>query len=870
MSARPIDVHREILRWSPSQPGWQRDALRRLVTKGSLTAADIEELTSLCKAAHGLADGETNEGHPLEQQHLPVRTDDSAAVSLISLTHLRGVNALAPQQTVEFGSGLTIVYGPNAAGKSGYTRILKRACRARGAEEILGNVFNQAAPGRPSATIRFRVGHKERNFAWSDQEDSSEDLGQVSVFDTHCASVYLKEHTDVAFRPLGLDLFDSLSDTCERVRKVLELEQRELENNYPKLPELTEGTAAYKLVSNLTSLTKPEDVERLATLSDPERERLIQIRKQIQDLSGREPKKVAQTLQLRTRSLQALADHLDKVSSLIGDEGIEAIFRAHRTLREAKGAAENLRTQTFLPQLLAGSGSDTWRALWEAARRYSTDEAYPGLAFPVTEDEARCLLCQQDLAKEAAERFRQFEAFVQSNLQQEVDRAASTLRKLRSALELLDVSDDTTLNRLGELRIEEETLAAQIESAFKRAAERQEKAMTALRKDGEVPKNLPPYDNLASQVRKEVRSLQERGNSLLKEEGSATRIGELSGELRELEAREKLGRMLDAVLQEIERKKKLAAYSVCLRDTNTRSITLKSTDVTKRAVTEQLASAFREELQRIGFTHLEIALEPARGVRGALYHRLVLRRAPSADIPRVVSEGEARAVALASFFAELAPATQRSAILFDDPVSSLDHSWRENVARRLATAARRRQVIVFTHDIVFVLALTGEAERAGAELCHQYIRNEAAGAGVLSPELPWVAMKVKGRIGVLRSKVQAAGKLHHTASRGDYEREAVLIYGMLREAWERGLEEVLLGGVVERYRPSIQTQQVGQLADITEEDCRILFEAMAKCSRWLPGHDQAPAENVSVPGPDDLGADVETLAEWVSRIHKRR
>jgi hypothetical protein len=54
-------------------------------------------------------------------------------------------------------------------------------------------------------------------------------------------------------------------------------------------------------------------------------------------------------------------------------------------------------------------------------------------------------------------------------------------------------------------------------------------------------------------------------------------------------------------------------------------------------------------------------------------------------------------------------------------------------------------------------------------------------------------------------------------------------------AWERALEEVLLEGVVERFRPGVQTQQIIRIADITEDDCRILDAAMTKCSKWLPG-----------------------------------
>ena len=49
------------------------------------------------------------------------------------------MNALAENQTLKFAAGLTVVYGDNGAGKTGYIRILKQACRARGREQILGN-----------------------------------------------------------------------------------------------------------------------------------------------------------------------------------------------------------------------------------------------------------------------------------------------------------------------------------------------------------------------------------------------------------------------------------------------------------------------------------------------------------------------------------------------------------------------------------------------------------------------------------------------------------------------------------------------------------------------------------------------------------
>ena len=75
------------------------------------------------------------------------------------------------------------------------------------------------------------------------------------------------------------------------------------------------------------------------------------------------------------------------------------------------------------------------------------------------------------------------------------------------------------------------------------------------------------------------------------------------------------------------------------------------------------------------------------------------------------------------------------------------------------------------------------------------------------------------------------------------------LYGLLREAWERAIEEVLLGGIIERFRPSVQTQHIGTIADITAEDCQTVDTAMTKCSKWLPGHDQAAAARAAVPEP---------------------
>ena len=127
----------------------------------------------------------------------------------------------------------------------------------------------------------------------------------------------------------------------------------------------------------------------------------------------------------------------------------------------------------------------------------------------------------------------------------------------------------------------------------------------------------------------------------------------LAAELEELKARRTLRKHEEALLSEIERKKMLAAYELCLGDTTTHSITTKSTAITKVVVTQQLKTAFQEELSRLNFKHVEVELKEAGGEAGNFYHKLMLTRAPGVELPKVVSEGEARCLAIAAFFAEL-------------------------------------------------------------------------------------------------------------------------------------------------------------------------------------------------------------------------
>jgi energy-coupling factor transporter ATP-binding protein EcfA2 len=523
---------------------------------------------------------------------------------------------------------------------------------------------------------------------------------------------------------------------------------------------------------------------------------------------------------------------------------------------------------TFPDGMLPETAGDQWKELWEASRTFSS-QAYPEKPFPVTEYGAKCLLCQQDLDHAAAHRLKKFEEFVTSTTEKELLQCREEYGRRRGAFSGLKVSTDTVNETLAELHLEHEAAAQFITTAIGQNERRRSAVVAALTDNTDLGADCPELASASADVEAIARDIEARIKSL-RYAGAEGKRKAMESELREFDGRVMLGKYGQIILDEIERKKKVAAFAQCTEETRPTAITQKGSAVTKAVVTERLKTRFKEELIGLDFKHVEVELKEAGGSEGVFYHRLALSRAPGVELPKVVSEGEQRCLSIAAFFAELSTADDPSGIVFDDPVSSLDFQWRLEVARRLVRESQTRQVIVFTHDVVFLLALHQSAEELGITPLDQHVHHTSKGAGVCVDELPWAALAVRKRIGYLKKELQTAEKLHRDGHQDKYEREAKNLYGFLREAWERGLEEVLLGSVVERFRPGVQTRHITKIADIKLDDCKALEAGMTKCSAWLRGHDQAAAARTPVPGPTELKADIEALEKWVDGIHARR
>ncbi len=856
-----------ILEWSADRPLWQRDALRRIVTGGTPNDAEITEILTLCKKEHG-ADGIALEAAALEAAHLPATPVGGESIALVSVGDIAGVNQLASSQTLVFEpKGLTIVYGPNGSGKSGYGRVLKRACRARKAGEIMPDVYNPPPAGKATGTFTIlKSGTAAPAIAWIDNGKPDAVLSAVSVFDRDSGSVHVQEKNEVAFRPFGLDIPDDLAGVCQALKQKLTNEDAQLQAVRDPIfekPTWNTATPVGTILSSLRHDTDLTGLEKLGEMTEDERARLARLN---EDLL-KNPADAAAEQRLFARDIRQMAAEIDRIAAAYGDEPLLSLKAQADTARSRRAAADLAASTTFDGLPIRGVGSETWRVLWEAARRYSEQAAHPGAPFPPSGDEA-CVLCHQPLTPEAKSRMGSFETFIKADAEAQ---AASAERELSAALtkfnaRKLDVRVIAQTRR--RIALHQVTLAGNTLRFVASADLRRIKCLRSL--SSSDPLVLPPLSPSPKAELEKLASDLEAYAIQLDQAADVEGRKNLIIERDALRDRAAVPDLLKIAKKEVKRLDDLRVVRACVADTATNAITKLGNDIADNVITPKMRDQFQAEIVRLAAEKVRVEIVRSGGQYGSPNYQVRLFANPKARVHMVLSEGEQTCVALAAFLTELAIAPHKSALVFDDPVTSLDHRWRGKVAERLIEEAKTRQIIVFTHDMVFVNDLNDKGARESVAKKLVSLSRGPAGTGMVTDGLPWQHAGVRDRIDKLEKDAREARKLYDANDEERYRDAAVRIYDRLRATWERGLEDVAFAGVIHRHRDYIDTKNLKKVTAIVESDVETFRANFKKCSDLVEAHDPSRVRDGTVPSPDEVVADIQVLASWADAIRKRQ
>jgi ABC-type dipeptide/oligopeptide/nickel transport system ATPase subunit len=817
MSEQDVFLQRRIFNWSLKLPEWQRGLLRRLCD-GPLDEQGRAEVLAVLLEEPGAP-----RLRPLELRHLPADEAEHGVVELREIRNLRNVNRLAGDQALRFGPGLNIVFGENGAGKSGYGRLCRRVCRAAEPGEVLHDVFDPGKADTPqTAEFVIAVDGQERVVEVDLNREAPRVLSAMTAFDANCADVCLNKQNMIEHTPRALRLLKELADAQDRLAEDLAQQIAERQEALPPLPEVGADFEATALLERVVAgEASRQEVEDFARLGEEELEELHELEQAEATIAGDQSRALEQEARKRADAVALLASELQDAWERLDDEALAEIAELRLRLTRASAAVDQLVAETFADQPQPGTGGEAWREMWEAARRFV--EAGEG-AFPDADPDATCPLCQQDLEQAARGRLERFEAFVSGELREQVRRVEAVL-----AERLQGLPDLERIAHTAEVAVAAagEEIRSPAEAGVRALADR---LGVVIGQD--QPALSPALDLALLRDYVAVRVAEAEGFAVLRKDEERARIERRLGELR---ARRQIAAALEEVTAHIDGLEAIATREGARRELSTGAISHQIRELSKFAITARLRSALEEEIAEMNPIADSVELK-ASASKGKPAVQFKLRSEGRERVAKVLSTGEQTALATAFFLAELQVSNERSAIVLDDPVSSLDHQRREHVADRLVEEAQKRQVVILTHDLVFVHYLKERAEELGVEIHGQALTRAFHNVGVVDPDLPWSAKSPMDRLKALRHRLKSELRGLYKGGDPRYEREVELWVLDLRKAYERLIEVYVLGGIVERQVRNVHVRKLHQVRWSPEIAARI----DASVKELSPGAHQGP------------------------------
>lgn len=847
----------DLIGWIRKRPVWVQYAAKQLIDSGGIIREDINKLVEL---TINEAKGEECENIAIE--NLSFDQSSTNEIKLTSISDIQGINALAPQKPLEFGDkNLSIIYGRNGSGKSGYVRILKHLTGSRNPDSLLSNVYKRR-PNQQKCNVSYEINDQSRQVDWEKSYGPIEDLLSIDIYDASTGVTYLEDQNEVTYEPPLLRFFSELIDNSQVVGEEVDSIINRKVSRKPELPPEYHETELGKWYQELSSELDEEEIKEKVKWNEEGEEELKRLKDRVDTESP--SVKAGQFLAKRKRLINFVLksiEHLKKLS----DGNCAKIIELKKLLRKKEEVAETASKKLFSSSPLYGIGSDIWAELWEKARTYSESIVYQGENFPVTKEGSRCVLCQQELSDEAKDRFISFEEYVKGEVNNEVEQLS---QKLESLLE--EVSElpkkELVITELDAIGIDNKEQREKIVEFYELLTIRAGELYTV-----ENTENLTPHSiegDLIIEARRHAGNLLKQANLFLKDAENDNRE-EIQRLLKEIETQKWLSTQLEVIKKEVERLSELETLDKAKRLTNPASLSRKKGALAEELITEAYVKRFNEELKALGANNLEVSIKKIGVRRGDVLHEIQLENSEHQKPSEVLSEGEKRIVTLSAFLADVTGKEIPAPFIFDDPITSLDEDFEDKVVDRLIELSINRQVIVFTHRISLVVKLQDAAkkeENTSSDLKSIKKRGEVVGDPTSSPIYVRKGRTVLNELSDQR--LDQAKKAYREEIEVPYEIIAKSICSDFRILLERIVEEVLLADIVHRFRRDLHTKnKILNLSKIQEDDCKFIDDMMTKYSKYE--HSQPRSSSVPAPEPDELEADLTKLKEWFDEFTNR-
>ena len=825
-------ARQRLVGWAGQQDGW----VRSIVAEVLAVRRPLSDETISAVRDHYLMEKQLVPGTaPVP----PALTDDAGggdATDPLTLTCLRGcdgVNALASGQDITFNPRMTVLFGENAAGKTGYVRVLKLLANVRSAEAIIPDIHRPSAPSTPQAVVGYSVGTATDELEWHGEQGVSP-FTRITVFDSPAVALHLAEDVTYVYTPADLALFGYVHSAIEGVRSLLQedINARRPKQN-PFVSAFTRGTDVFPRIEALSASTNLSELETLANVSAEERTELDALKTSVGALSSPSSAEI-ETLKTRAVILENLSS-VGRVLTGFDGAGFAAALEVESAARRAQ---EESAAAVFGGGTLADELKPVWQRFIEAGEQYLA--ASGQAVYPDTDD--ACIYCQQSLNDAARDLLRSYRDYASGVAADTLRTASSQVTSMQQPLLATSVTAAIEGLRATLPGVVESEAPPDWAADGQALLARGEGVREAVQQKSAVPEPDESIELGALLPRLTV-ALGETETVIQGLEGDATQhrqlLAEQQARVAQLEARVLLAKYLPDIQTYVEN----AGWADRLKTLLGRFQAL----LTGLTAVSKLASedALNHDFERVFYQECQALRAPTvtldfPGRRGRAARRKSVTRDHS--LSDILSEGEQKVIAIADFLAEASLRTGSAPIVFDDPVNSLDHRRVREIAKRVADLSASHQVIVFTHDIWFATEVLAAFDGSPSACSSYQVREESGLKGLISGE----KHPRSDTVASIGKRINA--KIQDAASGDDEGRQERIdsTYDLVRTWCERVVEHVLLKKVAQRFQPNVAMQNLTDIhADRLGKAISTIYPIWEKACRYMTGHSQ-PMETLGI------------------------
>ncbi len=630
-------------------------------------------------------------------------------------------------------------------------------------------------------------------------------------------------------------------------------------NTADDLSALFDGGSEIKnIVQNLSAQTNNEHLKKYTPFSDNDKVEKEKIQKQYDELllasKGKEKElKILKAIKIQLIENKTSIENINKHFSI---EYLTKIKDAINDFISKESTTKTEGIESFKTDKIEGIGTEEWKNFIVAAETFANKQKPANMVYPENSD--NCLLCQQPLSEDAEKLIANYWQFVKSVAEENARKAKEALEKVKQTFDELNFDlflDDNTLTVWltekypSELKIFKQKLAEQIDLARNIISDIQNRS--AIERD-EIKISTEQHSVIETAIDKFIK--------IINDDEEAKELDEFLKEKTLLEHKEKFNTHFSKF--EIYVNNQVWVKKAGKANFAKRKITDTEKTLSDKYFNQRYIDVFNAECHKLkGNFGIDIK---HTGSAGKSYRQLKLKgRNPNA----VLSEGEQKVIAIADFLAEMELSEVNRGIIFDDPVTSLDNDRKKQIAERLAIQATLKQVIIFTHDLVFFYHIKNFSKKhlngIDNSFAHHSLERESPFCGKV------VANSSPANEGQYNNPTKAEEWLQKSKSafgndKIDYSKAGL---SALRSSYEALAIFTILGGTVQRFDPQIR---MGRLKDIKFEKSLIenVVEKHGEISDLIEGH--LPSDEFGIiPSPEILEEQINDFKELKIKLKER-